>query len=688
MCGIVGIVELLENQPLEQTTLRQRLVQMLALIRHRGPDQFGIYLDQQAGLGSARLSIIDLSHGQQPISNENDSLWIVFNGEIFNYIELRSEMERRGHTFTTTTDTEVILHLYEDSGPDCLRRLNGQFALAIWDATRRELFLARDRLGVRPLFYTRCGSTLIFASEIKAILAHPQVQAEIDPQAMDQIFTCWSVLSPYSAFRDIWQVPPGHYLVARNGEARLERYWQLSFPACPPAAMDSQRSIQAYRDELCDLLIDATRLRLRADVPVGAYLSGGLDSSLIAAFIRRCTDAHLDTFSITFSEPEFDESEHQLRMAAALGTDHHIVHATHADIGQVFPQVIWHTETPLLRTSPAPLFLLSRLVQENGYKVVLTGEGSDEFLAGYDIFKEALIRRFWARRPDSVFRPSLLRRIYPDIPELSGNSQSYLAAFFGQGLQEVEDPNYSHAIRWRNTGRTRRFFSEDLRQAVAGQASYQGQDFYPPDSYTPDSCPAEFHHWHPLHQAQYLEITIFLSQYLLSSQGDRVAMAHSVEGRFPFLDPRVVAFCNRLPPDLKLRGLTEKFLLRKVAQDWLPGEIWTRRKKPYRAPIQRSFFNSADLPYVEALLSPKSIQRAGLFKPAAVQRLVEKAASDAPLSETDEMALVGILSSQLLHQLFVADFQLPAPVTEADDLIICVQGEPAPILNLVTALGG
>jgi asparagine synthase (glutamine-hydrolysing) len=636
---------------------------MLAMIRHRGPDQFGIYLDDRVGMGSARLSIIDLSGGQQPIANEDGTLWIVFNGEIFNYVEIRPDLESRGHRFSTQSDTEVLLHLYEDYGPECLKYLNGQFAIAIWDTRTQTLFLARDRLGIRPLFYTLVGGVLIFGSEIKAILAHPFARAEIDPIALDQVFTFWSTLSPLTIFKGILQIPAGHYLMAKNDQVQVLRYWDIHFPES-----DYNRkatiSFPDALDEFRSLLVNATQIRLRADVPVGAYLSGGLDSSTTAAIIRNYTNSHLDTFSITFENPEFDEGEFQQSMANFLGTEHHIMHATHADIGRVFPEVVWHCETPITRTAPVPMFLLSGLVRECGYKVVMTGEGADEFLAGYDIFKEAKIRRFWARQPDSQLRPLLLQRLYPDIAALPSGS-SYLKSFYGLGLRDTASPDYSHAVRWKTTSRTKRFFTAELHQQLPTDGGSQDAVYYPPG----------FHRWEPLHQAQYLEATIFLSQYLLSSQGDRVAMAHSVEGRYPFLDYRVVEFCNRLPPKLKLRNLTEKYLLRQLARQWLPDEIWRRPKRPYRAPIHRSFFNDHTPEYVSELLSPESVEAAGLFTPAAVNQMVEKVASGKRLGETDDMALAGILSTQLIHHQFVAGFQMPPPISTKDDVKICTGGQ-------------
>jgi asparagine synthase (glutamine-hydrolysing) len=656
MCGIVGVVHQEKSQPVEEQQMRQ----MLAMLRHRGPDQFGIFLDQGVGLGSARLSIIDLSSGQQPIGNEDGTLWIVFNGEIFNYIELRPQLEARGHTFSTHSDTEIILHLYEDHGPDCLQYLNGQFAIAIWDTRRQELFLARDRLGIRPLFYAHSGGAFLFGSEIKALLADPRLQAEIDPLSLDQIFTYWSTLSPRTVFKDIFEIPAGHYAVLHDDQLSVQPYWSVAFPPAQETSafsLHDRKKLADYQEQFQALLIDAAQIRLRADVPVGAYLSGGLDSSTTAAIIRNYTNNRLDTFSIAFEDAEYDESLYQYRMADFLGTDHQVIRASDADIGEAFISAIWHTETPILRTSPAPLYLLSKLVRQNNYKVVLTGEGADEFLAGYNIFKEARVRRFWARQPDSQLRPLLLQKLYPYIASLSG-SGNYIRSFFGYRLTETHRPDYSHLIRWHNTSRTKRFFSAALQVAPSSNNSEE----------YPIPYPAEFSGWDPLNQAQYLEISIFLSQYLLSSQGDRMGMANSVEGRFPFLDHRVVEFCNNLPVALKLNGLTEKYLLKHTASQWLPDEIWQRPKRPYRAPIQRSLFNPRLRDQVGGLLAEEALASAGYFKPAAVRMLADKAASTARLSETDEMALAGIISTQLVHRQFVQDFRLPAPLNLNDDV--------------------
>ncbi|WP_306599331.1 asparagine synthase (glutamine-hydrolyzing) [Geothrix sp. 21YS21S-2] len=653
MCGVVGFCGLGASAPAEASVLRA----MLGTIRHRGPDQFGIYLDGRTGLGNARLSIIDLSTGQQPISNEDGTLWIVFNGEIFNHPELREELEALGHRYATSCDTETVLHAYEEYGPRCLSKFNGQFAIAIWDTVKRTLFLARDRLGVRPLFYAEAGGSLVFGSEIKAVLAHPAVAAEADPAALDEIFTYWSTLSPRTFFKGVRELPPGNFMLVRDGRVAIEPWWELTFPEPGPV-----RSVEDCAAELRELLIDATRLRLRADVPVGAYLSGGLDSSTITAIIRTFTTNPLETFSIAFDDPAFDESGFQASMAKSLGTNHHVVRASHADIGRIFPEVVWHAETPLMRTSPAPMFLLSGLVRRKNFKVVLTGEGADEFMAGYDLFKEAKIRRFWAARPDSKMRQDLFSRIYPWIAGLTKGNANYASAFFGMGLSETDARDYSHAIRWRTTSRAKRFFSAGFLERAGGTRG--------------PAYPDGFDGWDPLHQAQYLEISIFLSQYLLSSQSDRMAMGHSVEGRFPFLDYRMVEFCNRLPPALKLQGLTEKFLLKEVSREWLPPEITDRPKQPFRAPIQRAFFGDSAPDYMEELLSPAAVADTGYFNPRAVEHLVTKLKQGHAHSETDDMALAGIISTQLLHRQFLSGFK-PSPPLDASDDVKLVAGPGA-----------
>jgi len=349
-------------------------------------------------------------------------------------------------------------------------------------------------------------------------------------------------------------------------------------------------------------------------------------------------------------------------MARHLGTAHQVVEATHEDIGDVFPDVVWHCESPLLRTAPAPMFLLSRLVRKSGYKVVLTGEGADEFFAGYDLFKEAKIRAFWAKQPASTRRPKLFQRIYPDLQNLAKLGPQYLATFFGERLADTTAPEYSHLIRWRNSRRTQRFFSAHLAEQIK-TAARPLIDAVP--------LPAGFSGWGTLDRAQFVEISTFLSTYLLSSQGDRVGMGNSIEGRFPFLDVRVMEFAMRLPARLRMRALRDKRLLRQLGAELLPDDIWNRPKKPYRAPIHRSFFHQRTPAYVRELLSEKALAESGLFNPAAVAKLVAKITNDQPVGETDDMALAGILSTQLLHYFCITGFRAAPPLSDRDDVKVC-----------------
>ncbi|KQT17231.1 asparagine synthase [Bradyrhizobium sp. Leaf396] len=574
------------------------------------------------------------------MQSANGELSVTFNGEIFNYIELRQAMIRRGHRFRTDSDTEVILKLYQERGGNCVTELNGDFAFAIWDKRQQRLMLARDRMGVRPLYYARRPDGLFFASEVKALLMVPGVRAELDPFALDQIFTFWFPLCPRTPFKGIFELPPAHVLVAESASISIRRYWQMHFAD----EMMDRRSEAAIAAELRELLTDATRIRLRSDVPVGAYLSGGLDSSIIAAVTRQIKQDKLRTFSVTFDAAEYDESAFQGEMADALGTEHVSVACRTDDIGKIFPDVIRTTERPILRTAPAPLFHLSGLVRAQGYKVVLTGEGADEVFAGYDIMKEAKIRRFCASQPQSRRRPLLLQRLYPYLPGLKGQSQKYLEAFFRARAEEVGDPLFSHLPRFRNTAGAKVFFSDELRRELG---NYDALDELRA------GLPPEFSDWHPLAQSQYLETAYLLPGYILSSQGDRVAMAHAVEGRFPFLDPRVVEFAARIPPRLKMKGLREKHILREAMGHLLPPAIGNRPKQPYRAPDAHSFVGANAQEYVKSIMSEHALANAGAFNPRAVAKLQQKCVAAANLGFRDNVAFVGILSTQLWHDAFV-----------------------------------
>ncbi len=614
---------------------------MITRLAHRGPDGFGFYVDNRVGLAHSRLSIIDLQGGDQPIHNEDNTIQVVFNGEIFNYIELRKMLGHQGHRFYTRSDTEVIVHLYEQYGDEFVTHLNGQFAIALWDKKLQRLILARDRTGIRPLFYSVTDGRLFFASEVKALFAHPAVKRRLDLKAMGEIFTYWAPLPSHSIFEGISTLPPGHIMIVEKGKLDIRQYWDWEFPTDIP----DQRSADDLAAELKELLIDSVRLRLRSDVPVGAYLSGGLDSSVTTSLIKHYTDVPLRTFSVSFEDDEFDESDYQKQLVDYLHTDHSHVLCKKSDIRDLFPKVIWHTESPILRTAPTPLMILSAKVRSEGYKVVLTGEGADEVLGGYDIFKEAKIRRFWGRFPDSKMRPMILDRLYPYLKNSPMASRAYAQHFFKQGMEQFDKPYFGHTPRWMTTRRSWQFFSPDVKAELQEHHSYEALE---------KILPAEINQWKPLNRDQYIEAHTLMSGYLLSSQGDRVAMASSIEGRFPFLDHRVIEFANQLPLRYKIMGLNEKYLLKKAMKGIIPENIRNRTKQPYRAPDSQSFFiKGKPVEYVEQLLSKQRINQTGYFDAQAVTRLVNKCCKGRAIGFADNMAFVGILSTMLLDDMYI-----------------------------------
>ena len=643
MCGIAGVIALREGLP---PPALGDLKAMVGAIRHRGPDEFGLYRDARAGLGHARLSIIDLATGQQPLSNEDGSIWVVFNGEIFNYLELREELVALGHRFRTRSDTEVIVHAWESWGEGAFARFNGQFAIALWDARAEELILARDRLGVRPVYLCEHENRLFFASEVKAIFAGaPSIPRAFDPVGLAETFTFWTVVPPQSVFQGIAELEPGHLRRVSPRGVADRPFWTPRYPVSTRGAFAGSLpdAVQAVRDAL----EGSVRLRmLRADVPVGSYLSGGLDSSLVAALGRRVKGDKFCTFSIRFEDAEYDETPFQRSVAALIGSDHREVLVRRGDIADAFPAVVLHAERPLLRTAPAPLFLLSRLVRDSGIKVVLTGEGADEMFAGYDLFREGKVRRFWGRQPGSALRPLLLERLYPYLARSPVAQRAMARDFFGRGREAWSAPGFAHQTRWQPTAALQRLFTPDLRRD-AKRLDVAARLLA--------SLPAEFTEWAPLAQDQYLETRTILSGYLLSSQGDRMLMAHSVEGRFPFLDTEVVELANSLPASYKLHGMDEKHVLKRAAAGLVPEEVARRPKQPYRAPDALSFVGPQAPEWVAEVVGPQAVRDAGVFEPGAVDRLWRKcqASGAEQFSNADNMALVGVLSTGLLHEQMV-----------------------------------
>jgi asparagine synthase (glutamine-hydrolysing) len=631
---------------------------MIGALRHRGPDEFGAWRDGQALLGHARLSIIDLAGGQQPMSTADQRYWITYNGEVFNYLELREELEGRGRVFRTRCDTEVLLQSYLEWGEACVERFNGQFAFAIWDREARRLFLARDRYGVRPLYILRAGDALVFASEIKSLLAWPGCERRLDPARVAEVFTYWVNVPPATVFAGVSQLPPGHVATCLGGDPvadpapsplpdclTVRRYWHPTFlPAREDTRFVGREERSAMVREVRGVLEDAAVIRLRSDVPVGAYLSGGIDSSAIAALIHTTTDRRLKTFSVGFTDQDFDETPWQRAMAAHLGTDHHTVTVDGAQIAACLAEVVWHAESPLLRTAPVPLYVLSRLVRDEGYKVVLTGEGADEVFAGYDIFREAKVRAFWARDLRSESRSLLLTRLYPYLAQ---SPPQFLRRFYGQGLDRPDEPFFSHRPRWSNGAMMTTFLAESALADLRDSA---------PEARLARTLPAEFAGWGTVARAQYLEMTTFLAGYLLSSQGDRMLMGNSVEGRFPFLDHRVADVATRLPASVKLPCLQEKDLMRAAVADLLPPSIARRPKLPYRAPDLSCFGCEAGRELIETWLAPERVAAAGFWRPEQVASLRRKWQEGRLSAARETMALVGVVTTQILAAQYGEDY--------------------------------
>ncbi len=640
MCGIAGIYNFLHKNDL---STEESVKKMLSMIKHRGPDESGIYVGENISIGSVRLSIIDLASGQQPLADVSGNYHIVYNGEIFNFTELREHIFKKGIQLKTKSDTEVVVQMYALYGSKCLQYFNGQFAFCIWDKRKEEFFLARDRVGITPLFYFFKDNLFAFCSEIKGLMTLDVIKKNISSESLAQIFTFWTTISPNTPFENVYELPPGSQMIVSNSKIKIEKYWEADFTY---SGHSNFSNFSETITEFKELLKDAVKIRLRADVPVGAYLSGGLDSTIITSLIQEINPEVLNTFSIGFENSVYDETPYQLEAAQYLNTNHNAFICTEDDISRYFSNTVWHTEFPILRTAPTPMYLLSKKVREQNIKVVLTGEGADEFMAGYSIFKEAKVRRFWSKKPNSKIRPRLLAKLYPYLPIMQDLNHTALKLFFGYKLTDTNNPLYSHLLRWHNTSRIKTFFSEDISLKLGN---------YNPVELLYPILPAKMNDWSDLGKAQYLESTIFMSGYLLSSQGDRMMMANSVEGRYPFLDHRVIEFSNRLPDNIKLNSLNEKFLLKKMGDGIIPESIRRRSKQPYRAPIPNNFINFNGSEYVSDMLSKNILKSFGLFNSIKVDTLVTKMNKQKEVQEVDQMAITAIISTQLLYKMFITD---------------------------------
>ncbi len=584
MCGIAGVYD-----PHHQLTTTEALLEtMTQAFANRGPDDEGYHVAPGLGFGFRRLAIIDLRNGNQPMFSADRSLVCICNGEIFNYKELRAELIAKGHRFETECDVEVLIPLYQEHGADFVKRLNGQFALALYDAGRERLLLARDQAGITPLFYTRVGDALIFSSVIKGLLEHPAVARDVDLVGLDQLAAFPAVISPRTMFRNIHALPAGHMLLADRHSTQTHTYWDLDYPredAAPP-----DRGEAYYLEQLEAVLQESVRLRLQADVPVGCYLSGGLDSSLLAGLIHRHRPNHsLSTFSIGFTEAAIDERRYQQLVAQHIGARHHEVVFGADEIQKRMHDMIWHAESPLKECYDTCSLALSELVHQRNYKVVLAGEGADELFAGYAGY------RFDAQR-DHV--------LLDDDPLTEALERETNLHLWG-------DEDLFYETRFSELSETKQaLFSAEVSEALLHDDALNSR---PVD-------PAKLDGRHILHKRAYLDFKLRLGNHLLSDHGDRVGYANSVEVRYPFLDPHVIEFVRTLPPHYKFDGRLEKALLKKLAPRYVPQPVIEREKFGFVAPGS-PYLLGRHIEWLEDVLSYERIKRQGYFNPDVVERL-------------------------------------------------------------------
>ncbi len=598
MCGIVGIVRN-DGKAIDE----QLLSRMCEAIRHRGPDEDGFYINGSVGLAMRRLAIIDLAGGQQPIHNRDRSSWIVFNGEIYNYLELREKLEKLGHTFYTNSDTEAIVHAYDQFGTDCPNHLRGMFAFAIWNERTQELFLARDRVGKKPLLYADVNGKLIFGSEFSALLLHPDISRDIEPEALDYYLSFMCIPAPLTAYRAIRKLEPGHWLRWRNGNIETKRYWQPDFT----------RKIDISEEEAgertIEILREAVRVRLMSEVPLGAFLSGGIDSSAVVALMSQESSERVKTFSIGFDEQDFSELHHARRVAEHVGADHHEF-IVRPDAIEVLPLLVEHYGEPYADSSAVPTYYVAKETRKH-VTVALNGDGGDESFAGYERYAAMGITEKYRRVP-AILRESLIRRAVDLIPTDATKRSRIKSA--QRLLAVVDRPKTGRYLHWMSTfnDETKRpLYSDAFRQQIMSADATGILETW-------------FKRANGIGVVDAMLLTdqmTYLPNDLLVKV-DIATMAVSLEARSPFLDHHVIEWAASLPQNLKLRGLTGKYLLKKVLRKLLPSENLDRRKMGFGVPVGH-WFRGKMQPFLrEVLLSEKALGR-GLFKPEAVKQLVE-----------------------------------------------------------------
>ena len=644
MCGIAGAIDLTGSREPDNLVVRH----MASALRHRGPDDDGFMFAPGFGMGNRRLAIVGVTNGRQPIYNETGTVGVIGNGEFFDYPELKARLEAKGHVFRTCSDTEIIIHLYEELGEDLFHHLKGQFAFVLVDIQQRKVLLARDRVGICPLHWSRQGDWLYFGSEIKALLASHAVAPALDPRGLDHIFTFFAMGTRRTMFAGIQSVAPGHYLRitfrSDGAPASIDErcYWDLDFPDW---GQEHDSDAATLIEEFEATFRRAVEIRLRADVPVVSYLSGGVDSAYILAMASSIRGAPVPSFTVSAPQSVFDETQGAAATAHQIGSSQTILDASAGVIAANYAKLIEAAESPVLDTSCAALLSLSREVHKQGNKVVITGEGADEAFAGYLWFKWRELGRMFdvgSFHLSTVLSRAVRKATTPHV---------HLSE-----MRRIDDmiggPHAQSILYNFVAGSRHRYYNADFRDRLGPFVAYEDLHF----------DPERMRRWHPLNRSLYFGYKVLLAGMLLSHKGDRVAMANSVEARYPFLDEEVIAFAARLHPRWKLRrGTKEKYLLRQAAARMLPPEIAARRKSMFRLPLAESFFTSPPA-FVRELMSEEALAKTGYFDVATVRKDYEVFGRGEKLRTFKSLGLTGVMAAQLWHHLFLGGGLCDLPV--------------------------
>ncbi len=638
MCGICGKVYHALDRKVEESLVKR----MSSVLTHRGPDDEGVYIKDNVGLAHKRLSIIDITPaGHQPMSNEDGSIWIVFNGEIYNYLDLRENLQKKGHIFSSHTDTETIIHLYEEKGVDCVHDLRGMFAFAIWDENKKRLFLARDRAGKKPLLYVHNREGILFASEIKSLLLDPSVNKHIDHTALHHYLTYQYVPAPLSIFTEIKKLPPAHILIYEKENITIKRYWNLSY-------QNKLRlpSIKYYGESFMEVFQEAIKVRLRSDVPLGAFLSGGIDSSLVVAVMSKLMDQPVKTFSIGFEEEDYNELKYARIIAERCATDHHEF-IVKPDAVDILPKLIWHYNEPFADSSAIPTYYVSKMTRDY-VTVALNGDGGDESFAGYERYVADKLANYYKFIP-SFLREDIIRKIVDSLP-YNPRRRSFLRRLkrFVRGVSEVPERRY---VRWIC------YFDNEMKD----------------DLYTPsfkekvndiDSVDLTVEWYKKADGKTFIDQTLFVDamSYLpedLLVKVDIASMANSLEARSPFLDHKVMEFAASLPSDLKLRGMETKYLLKHTLSEILPKEILQRRKMGFGVPLDVWFRKDLKEMAYDILLDKKCTER-GYFKRETIQSLLDEHVSE---QYDHSYRIWALLFLELWHKMFIDESITSPPIS-------------------------